>query len=185
MRRRARLRLRRCKRGRLAGAEPSSANRSDRESYRGDGDADCYHGMTGSTSGLYDRQPTTSSLRWCRRAALRVALCALCGVPDVVLHAPCVVPDAVLHGPRVVPDAVPYQTSTSQRKAWRASSGRQHLTPSELQARPQVQAQLRIQKEQERFDDRPASFSKQSPISSSRFTTLLHVAQIPERGVLI
>ena len=115
--------------------------------------------------GWLDRH-TTFSLRWYRRAALRVALCAPCGVPDVVLHAPCVVPDAVLRGPRVVPDAVPYQTSASQWKAWRAwwaASGRQHLTPSELQARLQVQTQLRIQKEQERFDDRPASIPNVHP----------------------
>ena len=102
-----------------------------------------------------ERQRTTFSVRWYRRAALL----APCVVPDVVLRAPCVVPDVVLRAPRVVPDAVPCQTSASQWKAWRAwwaTSGRQHLTPSELQARPQVQTQPRIQKEQERFDDRPA-----------------------------
>ena len=99
-------------------------------------------------------------------APLFASLCAApCVVPGVVLRAPCVVPDAVLRGPRVFPDAVPYQTSASQWKAWRAwwVSGRQRLTPSESEARLRVQTQLRIQEEQERFDDRPASIPNVHP----------------------
>src|SRR6476660_825947 len=102
-------------------------------------------------SALYDRQRTTFSVRWYRHVALR----ALCAALRVALCASC-----------VVPDVVPYQTSASQWKAWQAwwaASGRQHLTPSELQARLQVQTQLRIQKEQERFDDRPASIPNVHP----------------------
>src|SRR6267142_4994590 len=109
-------------------------------------------------STLFDRQRTTFSARRYRRAARHVALRALCAALRVALCAPCVVPDVVLCAPCVVPDAVPYQTSASQWTAWRAWwaacwSGLQHVTPSELQARPQVQTQPRIQKEQERFDD--------------------------------
>ena len=68
--------------------------------------------------------------------------------------------------PCVVPDAVPYQTSAFQWTAWRAwwaASGLQPVSPSELQARQQVQTQPRIQKEQERFDDRPASVPNVHP----------------------
>ena len=118
------------------------------------------------------------SLRWYRRAALRVALYVPCGVSDVVLHALCVVPDAVLRGPRVVPDAVPYQTSASQWKAWRgAASGRQHLTPSELQARLQVQTQLRIQKSKSASTTDQLRIPNVHPYQAP-FAALLHVAQI-------
>ena len=94
-----------------------------------------------------------------------VALRALCAAPRVALCARCAVPDVVLCAPCVVPDAAPYQTSASQWTAWRAWcwSGLQQVTPSELQARPQVQTQPRIQKEQERFDDRPASVPNVHP----------------------
>ena len=90
---------------------------------------------------------------------------ALCASLRAVLHARCVVPDVVLRAPCVVPDAVPYQTSASQWRAWRAWwwSGLQQVIPSELQARPQVQTQPRIQKKQERFDDRPASLPNVHP----------------------
>jgi hypothetical protein len=93
------------------------------------------------------------------------ALRALCAFVRVVLRAPSVVPDVVLRAQSVVPDAAPYQTSASQWTAWRAWcwSGLQQVTPSELQARPQVQTQPRIQKEQERFDDRPASIPNVHP----------------------
>ena len=121
-------------------------------------------------SALFDRQRTTFSARRERRAALR----ALCAALRVALCAPCVVPDVVLCAPCVVPDAVPYQTSASQWTAWRAWwaacwSGLQHVTPSELQARPQVQPQQRIQKAQERFDDRPASVPNVHPCQAPGF----------------
>ena len=100
-----------------------------------------------------------------RRRARPVARRVLCAVPRAALRAPCAVPDVVLRAPCVVPDAAPYQTSASQWTAWRAWcwSGLQQVTPSELQARPQVQTQPRIQKEQERFDDRPASVPNVHP----------------------
>ena len=111
------------------------------------------------------RQWTTFSARRHRRAARHVALRALCVALRVALCAQCVV-DVVLCAPCVVPDAVPYQTSAFQWTAWRAwwaASGLQPVSPSELQARPQVQTQPRIQKEQERFDDRPASVPNVRP----------------------
>ena len=111
-----------------------------------------------------ERQRITFSARRYRRAR-HVALRALCAVPRAALRAPSAVPDVVLRAPSVVPDAAPYQTSASQWTAWRAWcwSGLQQGTPSELQARPQVQTQPRIQKEQERFDDRPASLPNVHP----------------------
>jgi hypothetical protein len=112
-------------------------------------------------SALFDRQRTTFSARRWGHAALR----ALCAAPGVALCALCAVPDVVLCAPCVVPDAAPYQSSASQWTAWRAWcwSGLQQVTPSELQARPQVQTQPRIQKEQEHFDDRPASVPNVHP----------------------
>ena len=107
----------------------------------------------------------TFSARWSCRRARPVARRVLCAVPRVALRAPCAVPDVVLRAQRVVPDAAPYQTSASQWTAWRAWcwSGLQQVTPSELQASPQVQTQPRTQKEQERCDDRPASVPNVHP----------------------
>ena len=115
-------------------------------------------------SALFDRQRTTFSARQYRRAR-HVALRALCAVPRAALRAPCAVPDVVRRALCAVPDVAPYQTSASQWTAWRAWcwSGLQQVTPSELQAGPQVQTQPRIQKEQERFDDRPASIPNAHP----------------------
>jgi hypothetical protein len=118
------------------------------------------------------RRSPTFSVRRYRRAALcapcaslGVVLRVRCVVPDAVLRAPRVVPDAVLRAPRVVLDAAPCQTSVSQWTAWRAWcwSALQHLTQSALQVTTQVRTQPRIQKEQERFDDRPASVPNVHP----------------------
>jgi hypothetical protein len=99
----------------------------------------------------------TFSLRQHRRAALRAARCAPSVALDAVLFAPFVDPGAALCAPCVFPDAAPCPTAVSQWKALRAwsvrlRSERQHLTPSELQARPRARTRLRIHKEQERFD---------------------------------
>jgi hypothetical protein len=134
-------------------------------------------GLHCAASGAFDRQRTTFSARRYRHVALR----ALCAAPRGAVRAPCGVPDVFLCAPCVVPDAAPYQTSASQWTALRAwcLSGRQQVTPSELQARPQVQTQPRIQKKQERFDDRPASVPNVHPCQALRFAALLHVAQTP------
>ena len=146
-----------------AGFAPRSANRC--------GQFTCHPGRTSSplrpclsfryTQVRLNRQRTTFSARRYHHVALR----ALCAAPRGALRAPCGVPDVFLCAPCVVPDAAPYQTSASQWTALRAwcLSGLQQVTPSELQARPQVQTQPRIQKEQERFDDRPASVPNVHP----------------------
>jgi len=115
-------------------------------------------------SAMLAGQPATFSARRYRRVR-HGALRALCAFVRVVLRAPSVVPDVVLRAQSVVPDAAPYQTSASQWTAWRAWcwSGLPQVTPSELQASPQVQTQPRIQKERERFDDRPASILNVHP----------------------
>src|SRR6476620_3083651 len=102
------------------------------------------------------RSPTFSVRRY--RRARRVAHRALCAALVVALRAPCVAPDAVQRARIAVPDAAPYQTSPYRSVAswarWASCwFGLQPVTPAELQARPPVQTQPRIQKAQECFYD--------------------------------
>jgi len=87
---------------------------------------------------------TTFSARW-YRSARSVALRVLCAAPRVALRALYAVPDVVLRVPFAVPAAAPCQTLAPPWTAWRAWcwSGLQRVTPSELQARPQLQMRPR------------------------------------------
>ena len=112
-------------------------------------------------SALFDRQRTTF---FCSGVRGVTPLFAPCAPLLLVLCAPCAFP-VVLCSPRVVPDAAPYQSfgPSVVGVAGVVLVWLQQVTPSELQARPQVQTQPRIQKEQERFDDRPASVPNVHP----------------------